>query len=81
MILIEKIYWIPLGKFVLSFPAGFRDQTDKDPFETALRELKEETGYTGKPIRWFKTHRPDPWKSTEWSKLVQVHVDLKDPIN
>jgi len=70
MILIEKIYRIPLGKFVLSFPAGFKDSTDKDPFETALRELKEETGYVGKPGRWFKTHRPDPWKSTERGKLV-----------
>ena len=70
MILIEKIFRIPLGKFVLSFPAGFWDKTDKDPFETALRELKEETGYVGTPVRWFKTHRPDPWKSTERGKLV-----------
>jgi len=41
---------------VLSFPAGFKDPGDKDPFETALRELKEETGYAGKPAVWYKTH-------------------------
>ena len=41
---------------MLSFPAGFKDPGDKDPFETALRELKEETGYAGKPAVWYKTH-------------------------
>lgn len=31
MVLIEKIFRIPIGKFVLSFPAGFKDVGDKNP--------------------------------------------------
>lgn len=81
MVLVEKIYRIPIGKFVLSFPAGFKDATDANPGVTAVRELKEETGYVGKAIFWYKSHRPDPWKSSERAKMVKVEVDLTTPEN
>ena len=32
----------------LEFPAGMLDESDVDPLRTAQRELKEETGFTGK---------------------------------
>ena len=38
-------YRPPVDSFVLEFPAGLMD--DKDLKDNALRELKEETGYTG----------------------------------
>ena len=37
----------PTGKYLLEFPAGLIDEGES-PAETALRELKEETGYFGK---------------------------------
>ena len=37
----------PTGKYLLEFPAGLVDEGES-PAETALRELKEETGYFGK---------------------------------
>lgn len=44
-ILIIACYRPPVDKYVLEFPAGLMD--DEDLFGNALRELKEETGYTG----------------------------------
>ena len=38
-------YRSSLDAMVLELPAGMRDVEDEDPFDTAARELKEETGY------------------------------------
>ena len=32
--------------FVISLPAGLKDPEDTESTSTAIRELKEETGYT-----------------------------------
>ncbi|NLY81964.1 MAG: NUDIX hydrolase [Clostridiales bacterium] len=47
----------PLDKEVLELPAGKRDG-DEDPKETALRELKEETGYTANTVRYLTKFYP-----------------------
>ena len=65
----------------MSFPAGSKDADDHDPGETALWELKEETGYIGRVISVSMTHRPDPWKGVGWTKTVHIGVDLNDPWN
>ena len=56
LILVEKIFRVPVGRYVLSFPAGSKDIGDVDPGETALRELREETGYIGKVLSVTMTH-------------------------
>ena len=81
MILIEKVFRVPTGHYVLSFPAGSKDPTDPDPGFTALRELKEETGYTGTVINWSLSHRADPWKSVGRTKTVHIDVDLSSTEN
>jgi ADP-ribose pyrophosphatase len=47
----------PLDKEILELPAGKRDG-DEDPKETALRELKEETGYTANTVRYLTKFYP-----------------------
>ena len=72
---------MPTGKYVLSFPAGSKDQTDPDPGFTALRELKEETGYSGEVVSWSKNHMADPWKGIGRTKTVWIEVDLASEQN
>lgn len=45
-IVLQKQYRPPLGKRVIEFPAGLVDKGET-PEETAVRELREETGYIG----------------------------------
>lgn len=67
---------IPIDSYVLSFPGGGADTMS--PINDALRELKEETGYTARAEQ--VTHLSprvyiDPWKSTENLMYVCVRVD------
>jgi ADP-ribose pyrophosphatase len=43
-IVLIKQFRVPLGKYIIEFPAGLIDPGEK-PEETAVRELLEETGY------------------------------------
>lgn len=45
LLLLEKQFRPALNRDVISFPAGLMDPEDKDEFDTAKRECKEETGY------------------------------------
>ena len=46
-ILLIASFRVPIGKFVLEFPSGAKDSKEESDEECVLRELKEETGYTG----------------------------------
>ena len=82
-VLIEKIYRVPIQKYSLEFPAGMRDAGETDPWKTALRELKEETGYIGQNVRPFALVKSDPWKSsgTHWQLYVDVNLSLEENKN
>ena len=71
---------MPIGKRVLEFPSGLAEATDANPEVAAIREVKEETGYTAtvvpEPGDEWPTVFLDPWKSTERDKFVRVNVDL-----
>ena len=68
---LEKRY--PVNCYVLSFPGGICENSDV--IEQGLKELKEETGYTGtresvtdiSPLIYI-----DPWKSSEKNQFISI---------
>ena len=51
-LLLEKNYRPPVDKYCIEFPGGLIDANESKE-EAALRELKEETGYTGRVMTGF----------------------------
>ena len=85
-LLLSYEYRYPLGRFMLSPPAGLIDGEDRDGAEplklTALREIKEETGLTVKETDRVFTVNPmvisSPGFSDESNALVCAVVDTDD---
>ena len=63
-ILLVHQYRHAVGEKLWEIPAGMAD-ADEDPFEGALRELREETGYRGGRIRRLFGLYPTPGFCTE----------------
>jgi len=76
LILLEKIFRIPVRNYVIEFPAGLQDPGETDPSLTAIREVKEETGYVATVDRVMATHRTSPYNGTGTGKLILMSVDL-----
>ncbi|KAI6652035.1 ADP-sugar pyrophosphatase-like [Oopsacas minuta] len=74
-IILVAVYRAPVGKLVLEFPAGLVDKGEELE-QSAHRELKEETGESGKIIAKSKPTFADPWKSDETS--VAFTMELND---
>ena len=77
---IVKQYRPPIDSFTLENPAGLVDAGETLE-QAALRELKEETGYTGIVQRVTPPIYSDPGLSASAFSFVFVDVDLADPIN
>ena len=73
-ILFVKQYRVPADAYVYEFPAGLID-AGATPEMTALRELYEETGYTGKIIRMFPPCFNTPGLSSETTHIAFVEID------
>ena len=67
----------PTGRLVYEFPAGLINPGE-DPVETAVRELKEETGYTGTVDYCSPRVFTSPGLSSEFVHLVKMSVDLEN---
>ncbi|HPW52757.1 MAG TPA: NUDIX hydrolase [Erysipelotrichaceae bacterium] len=66
----------PVGKYVLSVPAGLFGRENEDIFEVARRELKEETGLEVKEIRLISPLLfSSPGMTDESNAMVCVFVD------
>lgn len=65
-IVMVRQYRKPVERVVLEVPAGKIDAGENDPFETAKRELKEETGISAEHI----THLTDIYPSVGYSQEV-----------
>ncbi|MCX7774332.1 MAG: NUDIX hydrolase [Clostridia bacterium] len=59
LILVEQ-FRKPNEKVFIELPAGKLDYKDEDPLECAVRELKEETGYTAENIKKILSIHPAP---------------------
>lgn len=79
-LVLTKQFRPPVGKVVIELPAGLLDPGETVA-TTAVRELKEETGYVGTFIRQLRVMYSDPGLTNANMRLAFVHVDLTDPAN
>lgn len=63
-IIMEKQFRKPLEKTILELPAGKIDPNE-DPFNTAVRELAEETGYRAETVKHLTSYTPTCGYSNE----------------
>ena len=70
----------PMNKYCIEFPAGLIDANETFS-EAALRELKEETGYSGTVTRVSPPCNMSPGMSNEVVCIVEVDVDMNDERN
>lgn len=72
-ILLVKQFRYPFGEVVTEIPAGKRDSVNEDPMDTAVRELKEETGAEAREIIYLGEVRPSVAYTTEkiWLYLAR----------
>jgi len=74
-LILVAVYRYPISRTVLEFPAGLSENLPVP--QVALKELKEETGYTANEshIREISPIlHSDPWKSTETIRYVLIDV-------
>jgi len=74
-LILVKQYRPALKQYTLELPAGLCDPTEK-PYETAMRELKEETGYMTNAVKHTSPLTAlDPGLSRSTMKVVTLEVN------
>jgi len=68
-----------INNYIIGFPAGVTD--DDNIAEEALKELKEETGYTGEIISISPILKINPGIMNINAHIVIVEIDEKNPLN
>lgn len=69
-LVLVRQYRHPAGRFLWEIPAGTAEK-EENPVDGALRELREETGYTAKRVNLLTAAYPTPGYSTE---LVRIYL-------
>lgn len=77
-VLFVRQYRPPAGKYTIELPAGLLDKDGESVEEAALRELYEETGYTGKILRVLPPAYSSPGMSRETITIVFVEISDED---
>jgi len=79
-ILLQKQFRPPLDKVVIEVPAGLVDAGESAE-ESAVRELKEETGYVGTVSESSPVMFNDPGFCNTNLRMVHVRIDMNHPSN
>eukprot|EP00057_Strongylocentrotus_purpuratus_P014481 XP_011668955.1 PREDICTED: ADP-sugar pyrophosphatase [Strongylocentrotus purpuratus] len=79
-IVLIKQFRPPFKAYTIEFPAGLVDPNESQE-EAALRELKEETGYTGTVLAVSPCTALDPGISSASCSFVHVQIDGNDNAN
>ncbi|RDA93300.1 hypothetical protein CP533_2023 [Ophiocordyceps camponoti-saundersi (nom. inval.)] len=79
-IILQKQYRPPIDKITIELPAGLTDAGETAE-ETAVRELREETGYIGVPSLTSPVMFNDPGFCNTNLRMVHVNVDMSLPEN
>ena len=74
-ILLLKEFRTPINKWVIEFPKGIININETIE-NAALRELKEETGYTGKLIKVSPLLTTCAYLTNEKAAIVEIEVDV-----
>ena len=73
-LVLVRQYRPPADDMVIEFPAGLVNPGES-PEETAVRELREETGYHGRLVRMIPDTFSSPGLSSEIVRLAVMEVD------
>lgn len=76
-LIMEKQFRYPLNEVIYEFPAGKCD-LGEDPLKTAIRELKEETGYNCENVTFLGDIYPACAYSTEVIHLYKCNICGKE---
>ena len=79
LVLIRQ-YRPPANNYVIEFPAGLIDEGE-DCKASAIRELKEETGYFGEITKMTKPVYSSPGLTNETVTIVFIDIDESNPKN
>lgn len=73
-IILVRQFRPPVWQYVIEFPAGLIDPGESAE-ETAVRELREETGFEGKVVRVLPESTSSPGMTAEKMSVVMMQVD------
>ncbi|KAF2001498.1 hypothetical protein P154DRAFT_489846 [Amniculicola lignicola CBS 123094] len=83
-IVLQKQWRPPVNATVIEVPAGLIDPKETAE-QCAIRELKEETGYVGKPMKGGSFVSPimfnDPGFCNTNLRMIHLAIDMADPAN
>ncbi len=79
-ILVVKQFRPPCNKLMIEFPAGLVDESEP-PEVAAMRELKEETGYTGTLKKIHLGSYSSPGLTSETIHIAEIDIDENAPEN
>jgi 8-oxo-dGTP pyrophosphatase MutT (NUDIX family) len=74
-------YRPPIDAYTIEFPSGCVDKNESNAVLSALRELKEETGFVGSNAKMEYTMAYEPSIINSCGQMIRCNVDLDDPRN